>query len=449
MKGTFENKIQKNTNDDRTNNLINVAFGAMLYNTTDMVFIKDANLVYIAASIPFVKMVGKKTVDEIMYRTDLEIFSDENLAKRYIADDQKLLAEGKDLIDYIEPLTDDNGQARYGSTSKYILYDNKQEVIGILGITRDITRDYIVRKHYQQELKYFFELPADTYAVSYVDVDSWRVISQRRQLISESTLQPCNTVEELCEVALESIIENGTVATEFYHNFTADILKKIYASGKSYLSFIYQRHMSDKSIRWVHNEVRFLTDVDSGHLCIMLSAKDIDAEKREEQELVAAAQMDRMTMVLNRETTMKYITKTLTEEANHIHVLFMFDVDNFKKLNDTFGHQTGDEFLIAFATELRKSFRESDIVGRIGGDEFFALMRNVSGIREVMKKAQDILVASQEVCANYPAIQLSCSIGISVYPKNGKTLEEIYAQADGALYQAKKKGKNQFVIASL
>ncbi|MBO5373641.1 MAG: GGDEF domain-containing protein [Lachnospiraceae bacterium] len=430
------------------NYVMNAAFRAMLKGTKDMVFVKDANLTYVTASMPFVKMVGKERVEEIIGRTDLEIFDDENLARRYIADDKKLMDGGENLIEYIEPITEDHGKARYGSTSKYILRDENDKIIGLLGITRDVTRDYLARQRYQQELKFLFEVPKDTYAISYIDVDDWRIIGQRRQLIQTGTMQSCYTVERLCEAALESIIDRRCEAAAFYRKFSVENLKDIYASGRSNLSLKYQRRLSDGSVHWVKNDIRFMVDVDSGHLCVMLSAKNIDAQKAEEQKLVVAAKMDKMTMVLNRETTMENIQQVLKEEADKSHVLFMLDVDNFKSLNDTLGHQAGDEFLIRLAGEIRKNFRESDIVGRVGGDEFFALMKNVPGISETTRKAQELMSTIQKVCTNYPEIKLSGSIGIGIYPENGKTLGELYAQADAALYQAKRSGKNQFIFAS-
>lgn len=428
------------------NVLISKAFQTMLDHTEDMIFIKDADLKYVTASLPFVKMVGKNCIEEIVGRTDLEIFEDENLAKRYIEDDKKLLSEGRDLVKYIEPITDDEGQARYGSTSKYILSDKSGGVIGILGITQDITREYISRQHYQQELKYLFELPKDTLAVSYIDVDSWRIISQRRQLIREGTLQSCFSVEQLCEAAQESIIDKNCEAAEFYRSFTPDYLREIYISGKSTLAFVYERRLSDGSIRWISNEIRFLIDVDSGHLCAMLSAKDIDAETKEKMDLVVAAKMDKMTMLLNRETTMECIRQVLEKDKESSHALFMIDVDNFKQLNDTQGHQMGDKFLVSFASEIRKKFRGSDVVGRIGGDEFFALMKNVSGDEEVEKKAETLLEVIRKVCRDYPQAPLSGSIGIALYPEDGRSLEELYARADMLLYRAKHKGKNQYVL---
>ena len=439
-------EVQNRFND---NDLLDVAFQTMLKNSRDMMFIKDINSVYIAASQPFVRMVGKETEAQLLGKTDAEIFDDKNLAKRYLADDRKLIAGGEDLVDYIEPIPEEEeGKARYGSTSKYILRDQEGKAMGILGITRDITRDYVARQHYQHELQYLFELPKDTYAISYVDVDSWRIISQRRQLINQDTMQECQTVEQLVEAAIDSIMDKNCDAAKFYNDFTAENIRRIYEQGENHLSFTYQRKMVDGMERWVHNEIRFLLDIDSGHLCAMLSAKDIDAEKREQQELAVAAKMDRMTMLLNRETTMRYIKRVLEENETEKHVLFMFDVDNFKHLNDTMGHQKGDEFLVELARALKKSFRDSDIVGRVGGDEFFALMKNVPDTALVERKANELLNTIQEICAGYADIQLSGSIGIGIYPENGKTLDELYGQADAALYQAKRKGKNQYVFAS-
>ena len=440
---------EENKNEGLTEiaELIDRAFMALLSHTQDMMFIKDANMRYVAASMPFVRMVGKEKVEDILYKSDLEIFEDENLAKRYIADDKKLIRSGKNLIDYIEPITDDNGHARYGSTSKYILTNKEGKMIGLLGVTKDITQLYIMKQRYQQELQYLFKLPEDTYAVSYIDVDAWRIISQRRQLIQENTLQACVSVEALSEAACESIVDKDSAAAEFYRNFTQSHLKEIYESGRRNLTFKYQRKLADGIVRWVRNEVNFLIDADSGQLCVMLTAKDIDAPKREAEKMAMAARMDKMTMLLNRETTMSDIRKILTEEPEEKHALFMLDVDNFKALNDQLGHQTGDEFLISLAKEMQKCFRKIDVVGRVGGDEFFVLMRNITERAHIENKACELLEISKRVCEKYEKISFSVSVGISMFPEHGKTLEELYGNADAALYQAKREGKNQFVFA--
>ncbi len=434
------------TDSNEKNNIMPIAFRTLLDNTKDMMFIKDINLIYVAASLPFAQMVGKESVEEIIGKTDFEIFEDQSLARRYVSDDRKLLAGKNDLVDYIEPITDENGSARYGSTSKHILRDESGNYIGILGITRDITREYINRQQQQRELKFLFELPEDTYAVTYIDVDAWRIISQRRQNIENGTFQSCYTVESLVEAALDSITDKECEAIKFYRRFNPSYLHDIYESGRRRVSFKYSRTLSDGTTHWVYNVVRFISDADNGHLCVMLSAQNIDDQKLEEEQLIRSAKMDAMTMLLNRETTMEMIQKTLTEQSDKMHALFMIDADNFKKLNDTYGHQAGDDFLVRFAKEIKSCFDDGDIAGRIGGDEFFALMEDVPDVESVQARAEELLLNVRKICGMYSDIQVSASIGIGLYPTNGRSIGQLYAFADKAMYQAKRKGKNQIVF---
>ena len=435
----------RNDNQDKQG-IMPIAFQTLLHTTKDMMFVKDINLVYIAASMPFAKMVGKDSVEEIVGRTDFEIFEDQNLAKRYVSDDRKMLAGNNDLAEYIEPITDEDGRARYGATSKHILRDGNGNHIGILGITRDITMEYLNRQQQQKELKYLFELPEDTYSITYIDVDAWRIINQIKQDIEGATYQARYTVESMVEAALDSIMDKNSDAIKFYRRFNPSVLHDIYESGRRRVSFKYLRTMSDGSTHWIYNVVRFIADADNGHLCVMLSAQNIDGQKLEEEQLIRSAKMDAMTMLLNRETTMEMIQKTLKEQPDKMHALFMIDADNFKKLNDTYGHQSGDEFLVKFAKEIKSCFDDGDIAGRIGGDEFFALMADVSDVESVQARADELLANVRKVCSAYADLQVSASIGIGLYPTNGRSIGQLYAYADKMMYQAKRKGKNQIAF---
>ena len=157
-----------------------------------------------------------------------------------------------------------------------------------------------------------------------------------------------------------------------------------------------------------------------------------------------------MTGVLNRGAFIKKAEKILkTEGKDTKHALFFLDVDNFKRLNDTQGHQVGDQFLVELANSVKSCFRNSDLVGRLGGDEFLVLMRRTPGMEITTKNANQLLKRIRTVCDKYQCEGLSVSIGISTYPNEGKTLEKLYEQADTALYEAKRKGKNQFEYATL
>ncbi len=437
-----------NTGKDNNNSIIIAAYKTLISNTNDMVFVKDLNHKYVGASDSFVKMFGKEEEAQLIGYTDYDILEDKTLAKRYVDDDRKIMEKGIFIKDYVEPITDLDGNPRYGSTSKYALKDEDGNVLGILGITKDITREYYARHYFQQELKSLFELPEDAYAVCYIDIDDWRIISQRRKELFEGTLQSCNTVEEVAMSAMDSIVDKESEAFDFYKKLSKEYMENLFRDGTTELSFKYERRLTNGLVRWIHNKVKFITDVESGHLCVMLTAKDIDEEKKAEQNILLAAKMDMMTMVYNRDTTMNCIREILSEQSDSTHVLMMLDVDNFKDLNDTYGHQVGDEFLIKLAGKLKEYFRDTDVVGRIGGDEFFTLMKNVHDLSIVPKKAEQILDTIVDLCKIYDGINLSGSIGISVYPDNGCTLEQLYAMADEALYHAKNHGKNQYIFAT-
>ena len=426
--------------------ILSKAMLTLIEKTKEIMFIKDNNFRYVALSQGFADMSGVEDPKTLLGKNDFDVYEDFELAQRYRKDDEELLIGKKDLIDYLEPLREEEGKARYGSTSKLVIKDDEGNAIGIFGMIKDVTKDFMIRQHYQQELKFLFNLPEEAYASVFIDIDSWRIVEQRRQVVDKSMMHEVHTIKDLTKIALLSIVDSECPAAEFYRNFSKEYLEEIYVKGQSSLSFEYQRKMTDESIHWVRNDIHFLVDTESGHRCIMLSAFDIDEKKKEESKLIESATLDKMTKVLNRETTMKKIRKVLINEPEEIHALFMLDVDNFKMLNDTKGHQAGDEFLIELGQILKTCFRDSDIVGRIGGDEFFILMKSLPDVSIAEIKAQSVLDSVKELTASYDSIPLSVSIGVSLYPYSGNNINDLYLSADTALYQAKNAGKNQYLF---
>lgn len=443
-------KISNFMQQDSTvsNRIILAAFHTYLNTSSDMIFIKDTNLIYQSSSLPFAKMTGHDSVEEIIGKSDFEIFENQELAKRYTDDDRKLLESGKDMISYIEPLTDDHGHPRYSSTSKYILRDSHGTPIGILGISHDITREYIARRRHQQELKYLFELPEDTYAALFMDIDDWRIIRHQRRIVGDNSIPIRESMEDFAQNAVNCLADpKDTETRHFYETLTRESMLELCSSGARDYTLEYLRRMPNNQSTWVRTDINFLIDPENGHQCAIWTLRDINSEKQESLNLHIAAERDEMTGLLNRASTTKHIQQILDNSAWEQHALFIIDVDNFKSLNDTFGHQEGDYFLIRLAKTIQKCFRDNDIVGRIGGDEFFVLMKNVPSTVIVTEKVTTLMGVTQMLCSEYPELQLSISIGVSMYPLNGTTLETLYANADKALYQAKKAGKNRFVFA--
>jgi diguanylate cyclase (GGDEF)-like protein len=133
-------------------------------------------------------------------------------------------------------------------------------------------------------------------------------------------------------------------------------------------------------------------------------------------------------------------------EKSKSAVLFL-DLDDFKIINDTKGHDIGDEILKSVANRLSGCLRKSDILARIGGDEFIILLENIEDINQVKQAAEKILTCFREsYTINDLNFDLSTSIGISLYPENGQDAETLIKNADLALYQAKEIGKSQYAF---
>ncbi len=157
------------------------------------------------------------------------------------------------------------------------------------------------------------------------------------------------------------------------------------------------------------------------------------------------ARIDSLTELLTRDEAKERITDYLSTSGRQgSHTLFIIDLDNFKSVNDTFGHQEGDRVLKNLAAKLRAVFRPDDVVGRLGGDEFIVLMKNAAAADRVRKKAAELLSALEYMTSGGDlTVTVTGSIGISTYC-DGKEFETLYREADEALYRAKQAGKNRF-----
>ncbi|WP_108646011.1 EAL domain-containing protein [Polynucleobacter rarus] len=182
--------------------------------------------------------------------------------------------------------------------------------------------------------------------------------------------------------------------------------------------------------------------------------KDITSSKLALENIKKLAYFDGLTGLANRQYFNDRLTSTIqsTQRNPSYYALMLIDLDNFKELNDTFGHDRGDNLLIQVSKRLKKSTREDDTVARLGGDEFVVLLSNIgTNITEVSANAEFIAkkinkVLSEEFYLQDSSYRTSASIGITIFGKSPTKPDDILRQADIAMYQAKATGKNNFTI---
>ena len=176
-----------------------------------------------------------------------------------------------------------------------------------------------------------------------------------------------------------------------------------------------------------------------------------DKEKKRFLDLVVKAERDAMTGLYNKTTAEHKIEEICSmTHANDQHAVLLCDIDNFKQINDTYGHPFGDLALQRFACLLTRIFRSDDIIGRLGGDEFVVLMQNVHDSQDIAEKADLIIRSFQDSVfidtRSDHEKHHSCSIGISIFRSDGITFKELYQAADIALYQSKTSGRRRYTF---
>lgn len=203
-----------------------------------------------------------------------------------------------------------------------------------------------------------------------------------------------------------------------------------------------------RTITWSHSRLI----VHSSHNALILSVgHDVTEREQAEQQLTWLADHDPLTQLYNRRRFQHEFEQILmiSNRYQHSGALLYFDLDQFKYINDTSGHQAGDALLRTVADKLRQVVRASDVVARLGGDEFAVIIRECD--------AEGATVAAKKICAQLGALEfpvrgrnhsISASIGIALFPRHGTTVHDLMANADLAMYQAKGEGGGRWHLFS-
>lgn len=190
----------------------------------------------------------------------------------------------------------------------------------------------------------------------------------------------------------------------------------------------------------------YLWDEETEQEILLVSAKDVTLERKREEILENQAKRDSLTMLYNKIYGKEMVSRYLAgKKPGESCGLMVIDIDNFKNVNDSYGHLFGDKALIAFSRLLVEVFDHGDVLMRVGGDEFAVFLKDISR-SDLEKKADKLVKAARGVEFSGYDYSMTCSAGVCFLPGDepGRTYNWMFVRADQALYEAKKRGRNQY-----
>ena len=183
-------------------------------------------------------------------------------------------------------------------------------------------------------------------------------------------------------------------------------------------------------------------------ILVVISIINATNYRKANRELKEQAETDLLTDLYNKVATETKIKEYLTNEGkNKKSIMFVLDIDNFKKINDTMGHAFGDEVLSTLGHQIKSEFRINDIIGRTGGDEFIIFLKDLKDDAALSREAARVETFFKNFkVGEYTKYSATASIGVVEIPSDGTDFETLYKEADKALYLSKKRGKNQMTF---
>ncbi|HKY02982.1 MAG TPA: EAL domain-containing protein [Burkholderiales bacterium] len=399
----------------------------------EIAWFKDAQSRFLAVNKAFAQ-VCNRTIDQIIGKTDYDIFP-AHTAQAYRADDIEVMRTGQRKV-VEEEIAHADGAIQTIETIKSCVRDAEGAVIGTVGTARDITE----RRHAEADSRLAakaFESIAEGIMVT--DANK-RVISVNKAFSTITGYAP----EEVLGLS-PKLLQSGRHDAAFY----AEMWKYIDENG-FWHGEIWDRRKNGE----IFPELLSISAVvdQAGKVSNYVGVfTDISSLKRYEEKLHYQAQHDALTGLPNRFQFQERFSEMLSRanrQDSQVAVM-VIDLDRFKNVNDSFGHAAGDELLQQTAERLKSNIRQSDIVGRFGGDEFSVLLDNIGTAQNAAVIAQKLLntFTAPFVVAGHE-IYVSGSIGISCYPADATDAENLFKNADVAMYRAKAEGRNRYQFFS-
>ncbi|EDZ63197.1 diguanylate cyclase/phosphodiesterase with PAS/PAC sensor(s) [Sulfurimonas gotlandica GD1] len=408
---------------------------ALLDSFPFLVWLKDTQSNFLAVNKSFAKAAGLDDSSKLIGKNDLDFFP-KDLADAYRADDKAVMGTLKKKE--LEELIEYDGERKWFETYKAPILNKEGHLFGTVGFARDTTE-------YKQN-KDRLKLSASVFTYSHegiviTDVDN-NIVDVNEAFMS---ITGYSKVEVLGKNP--KIFQSGRNDDDFYKKMWKCLMQDGSWQGelwnKNKAGEEYAEHLTISAVyddnQKVQNYVAIFTD--------------ITEQKAQQERLEHMAHYDMLTNLPNRVLFSDRMHQAIAQTARReqkIAVAYI-DLDGFKEVNDRYGHDVGDKLLILLAERMSNLLREGDSISRVGGDEFVALLIDISDKESVISFLKRLLeVTSQAVEIDDLSLNVSASIGVTFYPqKELLDVDQIIRQADQAMYRAKLSGKNCYNIFDL
>jgi diguanylate cyclase (GGDEF)-like protein/PAS domain S-box-containing protein len=229
------------------------------------------------------------------------------------------------------------------------------------------------------------------------------------------------------------------------------VFNKVYNTGEPAKGVDWQIIRKDGTKRYIESSISLQKDSSDKPIGFRGIVRDVTERKRAEERIQYLATHDALTGLPNRLMFGQLINHAIQAARRYQRQLavFFIDLDRFKAINDSLGHEAGDQLLQEIAKRFKKSLRAVDVVGRLGGDEFIMLIEEMDELSQIENVAHKILsTAIQPIVLLGEECRVTASIGISIYPRDGEDEQALMKNADMAMYVAKEEGKNNYQFYS-
>lgn len=400
----------------------------LVENIPEKIIMKDKNLVYMLSNDNYARGMGIQS-EEIMGKTDYDFYPPD-LAEKFMAEDREVMTSGKTMD--IEEIHTHSGKELVIQVVKIPVYNYQSNVVGVLGIFRDITK----RKRIEKELHLSAAVFENTNeGVIITDKDA-NIVA-----INQSFTEITGYTSEEVIGKNPKLLKSGRHDHAFYQTIWASIQEKGQWKGE-----IWNRRKNGEVYpQWLNISV--VKNDQSEVINYVAVFSDISTLKQSEEQLEHLATHDTLTTLPNRLLFNDRLEHALEHAKRHgtkVSLLYM-DLDNFKGINDSFGHPFGDRLLQVVADRLMTCVRSEDTVARLGGDEFTIITEDIFHSHDAAVVAHRVLDSlSKPIALEGHEIFTTASIGISLYPDHGNDVHVLMKNADTAMYHAKKLGRNKY-----